>query len=125
MAVIVAQMRTLGQAAFPLRGEFAFSDDPGKRLAAIAIAQVYPDFTMLDWIASRVGPGERPFIQYQALEALLMSAKNADIAQRINLTQAYQIARSGYENLPEKRRTKRPDLLDEIGAEIERLTSVE
>lgn len=123
MAVIVAQMRALGQAAFPLRGEFAFSDDPGKRLTAIAIAQVQPDFTMLGWIASRVGPGERAFIQYHATEALLMAARNADIAQSVNLAQAYHIAKSGYESLPERRRMKRPDLLDEIGKEVERLST--
>jgi hypothetical protein len=110
-SVLVAQMRALGQAAYPLRGEFAFSDDPGRRLAALAIAQVQPDPTMLTWVATRIGPSERPFAQYQALQALLVAARNGDASQAVLLDQAYRIALKGYNDLTSDERTEAGDRL--------------
>jgi hypothetical protein len=121
MSVLVAQMRALGQAAFPLRGELAFSDDPGMRLAALAIAQVQPDSSMLTWIASRVGPSERPFLQYHAIQALLVAARNGDASQAIGFERAYRIALDGYGILASEERTDRQDLLNELGSEVARL----
>lgn len=73
MEVVVAKMRTLGQAAYPLRHELAASPSPGKRLQAIATLQVMPDYDMLDWLAERVAP-EKPFVSYHALVALDVAA---------------------------------------------------
>ncbi len=121
MAVLVAQMRALGQAAFPFRGELAFSSDAGQRLAAIAIAQVQPDPAMLEWLASRVGPSERPFVQYNAAQALVIAARNGDASQAVSLEQAYVIALSGYEKMVDRERMSRRDLLEELGEEVKRL----
>ena len=69
MEVVVAKMRTIGRAAYPLRYELMPSPSPGKRLQAIACLQVMPDFELLDWLAQRLG-NERPFIEYHALVAM-------------------------------------------------------
>ncbi|MBR0862774.1 hypothetical protein ACVIWV_001671 [Bradyrhizobium diazoefficiens] len=78
MEVVVSKMRTIGQAFFPLRHEFAGVASPGKRLMVIATLQICYDFEMLDWLVQRVG-SEKPFLQYQALVAILlaMQGKNA------------------------------------------------
>jgi hypothetical protein len=123
LSLLVAEMRALGQAAYALRGEFAFSDDPGRRLAAVTIAQVQPDPSMFGWLATRIGPSERPFVQYHALQGLLVAARNADASQAISLGQAYRIALRGYEELSSGERTDRRDLLDELGDEVSRLRS--
>jgi len=74
---IVAKMRTLGAAAYPLRQELAGSTEPGQRLAALAILQVRTDLSMADWIVTRASRAERPFIQYHALLAFLFAVRNA------------------------------------------------
>ena len=118
MTVVMSQMRTLGQAAFPLRGEFAFSSDPGQRLAAVAIAQVQPDLAMLDWIAGRISLSEKPFIQYQAIAALLIAARNADAAYADALKRAYATASANYSKIATTQRTDRADLLKAVEAEL-------
>lgn len=74
MEVVVSKMRTIGQAFFPFRHEFAGSPSPGKRLMVIASLQVFFDFEMLDWLVQRVG-SEAPFLQYQALVAILLGVQ--------------------------------------------------
>jgi hypothetical protein len=74
MEVVVSKMRTIGQAFFPVRHEFAASPAPGKRLMAIASLEVSPDYDMLDWLAERIS-SEKPFVQYHALVAILLAAK--------------------------------------------------
>jgi hypothetical protein len=77
MEVVVSKMRTIGQAFFPIRHEFAGAASPGKRLMVIASLQVSPDYDMLDWLAERVG-SEKPFLQYHALVALLLAAQGSN-----------------------------------------------
>ena len=74
MEVVVSKMRTIGQAFFPIRHEFAGSSSPGKRLMVIASLEVSPDYDLLDWLAERVG-SEKPFLQYHALVAILLAAQ--------------------------------------------------
>lgn len=71
MEIVVSKMRTIGQAFFPFRHEFEGSPSPGRRLMVIASLQVFFDFEMLEWLVQRVG-SERPFLQYQALVAILL-----------------------------------------------------
>jgi hypothetical protein len=75
MEVVVSKMRTLGLAAYPLRYELASSPSPGKRLFAIAILQVKPDYDMLDGLAERF-PVEKPFVGYHALVAILLAIRD-------------------------------------------------
>jgi hypothetical protein len=94
MEVVVAKMRTIGRAVYPLRHELAASSSPGKRLQAIAALQVAPGYDMLNWGADRI-KAEKPFIGYHALVALIEAAKDpAAAANRSALTEALRIAQS-------------------------------
>lgn len=76
MEVVVAKMRTIGRAAYPLRHELSVSPSPGHRLQAIASLQVIPDYDdFLDWLADRIDK-ERPFVSYHALVALNAAASD-------------------------------------------------
>jgi hypothetical protein len=74
MEVVVAKMRTLARAFYPLRNEFANSSSPGKRLMAIAALQVDPDYDMLEWLGGRLLV-ETPFVGYHATVALLLAIR--------------------------------------------------
>jgi hypothetical protein len=53
----------------PYWDEYAQSDRPGDRLAAVVIVQMSPDPKYLDWLADRFRT-DRPFIFYHAALAL-------------------------------------------------------
>ncbi|MCP1539960.1 hypothetical protein [Methylorubrum extorquens] len=92
MEVVVAKMRTIGQAVFPLRHELAASPSPGKRLQAIVALQVVPDYEMLPWLAERPAK-EKPFVGYHALIALVQAARSPAASAHIReLTEALAIA---------------------------------
>lgn len=119
MEVVVAKMRTLGRAANPLRYELAASPSPGKRLQAIAIMQVVPDYDMLDWLAERAGT-EKPFVGYHALAALNVAATAQEArTHKDELRHALTIAegqRNGFGT-----DTDRLQMLDQIKAHVEAL----
>ena len=77
MEKVVAKMRVVGRAAFPLRHELARSVSPGKRLQAIATLQVDPDEDYFLWLAERL-KAERPFVGYHAAVALVTAANAPD-----------------------------------------------
>jgi hypothetical protein len=83
MEVIVAKMRAIGRAIFPLRYEFMASAMPGTRLLAIAAMQVLPDYENLDWLVDRLKP-EKPFIGYHAAVALVVAARASVAANHKN-----------------------------------------
>ena len=88
MEGMVARMRTLAEAAFPLRRRFAESTSAGQRLATIAMLEVKPDHSMVDWLRDRVlSENEKPFVAYHALVALLAASQDpaADTTQRAQL----------------------------------------
>ena len=87
MEVVVSKMRTIGQAFFPIRHEFASSPSPGKRLMVIASLQVSPDYDMLDWLAERVG-SEKPFLQYHALVAILLAVQGGNAKAYVRALEA-------------------------------------
>jgi len=92
MNAIVAKMRTLGIAATPLLRELAYDNtSPGKRLAALAILQLAPDLTYLDWIVERMGT-EQPFILFHASLVLLAMVRSYGVQSRQELAAA--VARS-------------------------------
>jgi hypothetical protein len=98
MEVVVSKMRTLGRAAYPLRYELANSPSPGKRLAAIAILQVEPDYDMMDWLAERL-TSERPFISYHALVAILIAMRAPDAKDNVSKMKAALDTLKGAESL--------------------------
>jgi hypothetical protein len=73
LEVVVAKMRTIGRAAYPLRYELSHSTSPGCRLQAIASLQVLPDYDLLEWLVDCIR-AERPFVGYHALVALNSAA---------------------------------------------------
>jgi len=92
MEVVVAKMRAVGRAVYPMRHELASSSSPGKRLLAIAALQVLPDYDMLKWLADRI-KAEKPFIGYHALLALTQAAKDQNaVTHRSELIEALKIA---------------------------------
>jgi hypothetical protein len=86
MEVVVSKMRTLGLAAYPLRYELANSPSPGKRLFAIAILQVEPDYDMLDWLSRRLAV-EKPFVGYHALIAMLLAVRGQNARDHLSSIQ--------------------------------------
>jgi hypothetical protein len=91
--VVVIKMRALARAAYDLLPELADSESSGERLAAIAILQVRPNPDYLDWLAKRVTE-ERPFIGYQAAEALRAAVRNLGPPYYEELRKAIQVARN-------------------------------
>jgi hypothetical protein len=119
MEKVVAKMRTIGRAAYPIRHELAASPSPGKRLQAIAALQVIPDFDMLDWLAKRVSV-EKPFVAYHALVALDLAAKDPGAAiHRAAIRNALKIALSAKEFFAED--TDRMKLLRSFEEAVARL----
>jgi hypothetical protein len=94
MGAVMAKMRTLARAVFPYRHELVASPSPGHRLFAIAALQIVPDYNLLDWLAAAVSR-EAPYIQYQALNALMTAVRNAGPGMKTALKQAIETAKSG------------------------------
>ncbi len=92
MEVVATKMRTLGLAAAPLLSEFAKSDSPGRRLAAIAILQVAPHAEYLDWLAERLD-AEKPFLGYHASVALEVAARVLDRVDKEKIRAAIKKAK--------------------------------
>jgi hypothetical protein len=117
MEVVVSKMRTIGQAFFPLRHEFAGSPAPGKRLMVIAALQVLPDYDMIVWLADRV-LSEKPFLQYHALVAIQLAAEGA--AAKKNLL-SFKAALGKLDNLDFDGDTSRVRTLARIKNAVDRL----
>ena len=90
MNAIVAKMRTLGIAAMPLLRELAYDrNSPGKRLAALAVLQLAPDLTYVDWIVERMSH-EQPFLLFHASLVLLAMVRSYGARSRKELEAALQ-----------------------------------
>jgi hypothetical protein len=74
MNAIVARMHTLAMLAQPLLPTFATSDQPGRRLAAIAILELAPSLDYVPWLVERIRK-EVPFLLFHASLALRETAK--------------------------------------------------
>jgi hypothetical protein len=112
MEIVVAKMRTIGTAVYPLRHEFMISPSPGERLIAVAAMQVTPDYESLTWLANRI-LAEKPFVGYHASVALYQAAKNEQApAHKEELLAACDIAQKAIADLREDSdRTKTVGLL--------------
>ena len=90
MNAIAAKMRTLAIAATPFLHELAHDEDsPGKRLAALAILQLAPDLSYLDWLVERMSR-EQPFLLFHASLALLAMVRYFGARSRKDLETAVQ-----------------------------------
>ena len=122
MEVIVSKMRTLGEAAFPLRFQLKDSGSPGERLAVIAMLQLRPDPDLYDWLAERA-INEKPFVAYHALLALLYAARDRRQTDRQRLKIAVERCKQALAKLPE--RTDRKKTLNEIETELQKVPAAE
>ena len=77
MTQTVVKMRTLGPAVADWIDELKQSAVAGNRLMAIAIMQIMPDRTDVDWLVERFR-GEKPFVFFQAASALKIASQSAN-----------------------------------------------
>jgi len=77
MEQIMANMRNLATASYPLLQELAASPSPGERLAAVSILQVFASERQLQFLLSLV-KGENPFVVYHALKALRVAVNSLE-----------------------------------------------
>ncbi|HET6764949.1 MAG TPA: hypothetical protein VFH27_14795, partial [Longimicrobiaceae bacterium] len=77
LEVIASQMRSFSIAAHALLPEFVQSDSPGGRLVAITFLQTRPSFSLVEWLAERLGE-EQAFLGYHAAVALQHAARAAE-----------------------------------------------
>lgn len=69
MNKVVSQMRALAISCVPYWKDYADSERPGDRLAAVVIVQMSPDPKYADWLGDRFKV-DRPFVFYHAALAL-------------------------------------------------------
>ncbi len=118
MGAVMAKMRTLARTVFPYRHELISSPSPGQRLFAIAALQLVPDYNLLGWLATAVSK-EVPYIQFQALNALMTAVRNAGPDMKSALMRALEQAKSSLSSTDPD--TSRRDLALAIEAEIARI----
>jgi hypothetical protein len=89
MNEIMAHMRTLARACVSFWDDYANSESPGRRLAAIAIIQMSPNVDKLSWLQKRFSV-EKPFLFYHSALALQKiaeefgSVKGAEIRETVS-----------------------------------------
>jgi hypothetical protein len=82
MATVFSKMKANAAAVRSLLEKFKDSAVPGRRLAAIAILQMFPMPDHLDWLAQRLDPdAEKPFVGYQAAVALLEAVRASSVGE--------------------------------------------
>ncbi len=97
MTEVFSSMKAKAARVVPLLPEFKQSASPGKRLAGIAILQMFPNVEHLDWLGQRLDPEvEKPFVGYQAAVALLEAARSLPVSEcqkvRVALAEARELA---------------------------------
>lgn len=97
MERVVAQMRALATASYPLLAELASSPSPGERLAAVAILQVFATERFFSFLV-RLVASEKPFIGYQAIVALRFAVEALDPRAHEQLAEALEDARVALES---------------------------
>jgi hypothetical protein len=96
MTKIFEQMRTVAVDAEENLADLQGSSSPGRRLGAIAILNVRPRRDQLDWLAERLDNPrlEKPFVGYQAAEALLKAVRALSEDDIGNLERALEKAQT-------------------------------
>jgi hypothetical protein len=93
-------MRAKAGGVMPLLAELEQSGSAGRRLAAIAILQMFPNVKHLAWLACRLNPEEeKPFVGYQAAVALLEAVRSLPSSNCAELHVAVAQAREFAERL--------------------------
>ena len=113
-SAVVARMRLLAFAAYPMLEDLIADDSAGERVAAIAFLQVTPCFraSALEWLGERISLREGKFVQYHAAGALLVACRNAEARDMKVLRKVVEDAIQTCERMPaEHRSEKAPELL--------------
>jgi hypothetical protein len=113
MNKVVSQMRALALSAVPYWKDYADSDRPGDRLAAVVIIQMSPDPKFLPWLAERFRT-ERPFVFYHAALALQNMADQCWMEAREQIKSTAQQALDTLKNFKGEPDKKSVDVLDAI-----------
>jgi hypothetical protein len=97
MTEVFSSMRAKAGGVMPLLAELEQSGSAGRRLAAIAILQMFPNVKHLVWLACRLNPEEeKPFVGYQAAVALLEAVRSLPSSNcaelRVAVAQAREVA---------------------------------
>ncbi|MGX1929716.1 KGGVGR-motif variant AAA ATPase [Flagellimonas sp. 2504JD4-2] len=102
MERIVSRMKSISDNASGHIKELQQSENPGDRLAAIAIMQVNPDMEHSNWLKEHVGDAEQPFIGYQACVALFIITRSFSKKHSPKLFSVLSDAKSQVENSTKK-----------------------
>jgi hypothetical protein len=108
-SAVVARMRMLAFAAYPMIPELMATDRTGERIAAIAFLQARPcyDVPVLRWLGERISPKEELLVQYHAVGALLAACRNAEATDIKLLREIVEAAIEICNKTPEKDRGER------------------
>lgn len=103
MTALFSRMKSHAPAVIGLLDEFAHSESPGRRLAAIAILQMFSRAEYLPWLAERLdNPAlEKPFVGYQAAVALLEAVRALPAEDAPKLREALATAKVLAQKLPD------------------------
>jgi hypothetical protein len=120
MTAVFSQMKAHAAGARSLLDQFMQSESAGRRLAAIAILQMFPDPDHLQWLARRLqNPDvEQPFVGYMAAVALLEAVRALPASAQTTLKAALHQAQAFAEALPSD--SNRLDVLKVALQEFER-----
>jgi hypothetical protein len=120
MTAVFSQMKAHAAGARSLLDQFMQSESAGRRLAAIAILQMFPDPDHLQWLAGRLqNPDvEQPFVGYMAAVALLEAVRALPASAQTTLKAALHQAQEFAEGLPTD--SNRLDVLKVALQEFER-----
>jgi hypothetical protein len=117
MEVVASRMRTLAVSAYPHISEFANSDSPGLRLAAVSTLEAVPGTDHLIWLAERLS-AEKPFIGYHAALALLTAARTLEVEDLPKVRESITQARRALSDQDSDRTTVLRHAQDEVARRI-------
>jgi hypothetical protein len=102
MAAVFGKMKAAAPDGQALLEEFSMSPSAGTRLAAVAILQMFPKESYLDWLATRLdNPDvEAPFVGYQAAVALAEAVRALPREDCSDIKAAFSKARKLAAKLP-------------------------
>jgi hypothetical protein len=113
MNKIVSQMRALAVSCVPYWKDYADSERPGDRLAAVVIIQMSPDPNFLGWLGERFRV-DRPFIFYHAALAIQNMADQCWTEAREQIRSTAEQALNALRNFKDDPDKKTVDVLEGI-----------
>lgn len=120
MTQVFQNLRTLATASYPLLDELVKSPSPGEKLAAVAILQVFATETYFPFLVELIRT-QKPFVAYQAAEALQFAAGAIHPMHYPQLREAIQESQKALQTAGVKLSTDRLRVLAAADKELEGL----